>query len=121
MNAITFLRSVETMGARQFRKNLDHFLRSPSQPFRIMLLNRPAFAVLPDDDFLQVLEVFQELKNEGILKRVKRKLERAHRKRQAWFWSKSWQKKERQADRDIKKGRIFKAHSVAEFIHQLDA
>ena len=28
-------------------------------------------------------------------------------KSQLWFWTKEWQKKEREADEDIKKGRVF--------------
>lgn len=26
---------------------------------------------------------------------------------QKWFWTKEWQKKEREADKDIKKGRVY--------------
>lgn len=28
-------------------------------------------------------------------------------KEQAWFWTKEWQKKEREADEDISKGRVY--------------
>lgn len=28
-------------------------------------------------------------------------------KNQAWFWSKEWQKKEKEADKDIKAGKVF--------------
>ncbi len=37
----------------------------------------------------------------------------------AWFWSKEWQKHEREADADIKAGRVKKAASVEETIRAL--
>jgi AbrB family looped-hinge helix DNA binding protein len=33
---------------------------------------------------------------------------------QAWFWTKEWQEAERQAEEDIKKGRVSKVFSTAE-------
>ncbi|MFH1453376.1 MAG: hypothetical protein ABIH00_05285 [Armatimonadota bacterium] len=33
---------------------------------------------------------------------------------QAWFWTEKWQKGEKEADLDIKSGRISKAYSTAE-------
>jgi len=40
---------------------------------------------------------------------------------QAWFWSKEWQAMEREADGDIRHGRVQKAASVKELIEKLDA
>ena len=37
----------------------------------------------------------------------------------AWFWSKSWQEGEREAEADIKAGRVKKARSAAETIRSL--
>lgn len=34
-------------------------------------------------------------------------------KDQSWFWTKEWQKKEREADEDIKKGRVYGPFSNA--------
>ena len=38
---------------------------------------------------------------------------------QAWFWSKEWQAAEREADADIKAGRVKKARSAEEMIRSL--
>jgi antitoxin MazE len=39
---------------------------------------------------------------------------------QSWFWSKKWQELEKEADEDIKKGRVHKAKNVEELIKKLD-
>ncbi len=39
---------------------------------------------------------------------------------QSWFWSKKWQELEKEADGDIKKGRVHKAKNVEELINKLD-
>ena len=38
---------------------------------------------------------------------------------QAWFWTPEWQKGEREADADIKAGRVYRANSVEELIASL--
>ena len=40
---------------------------------------------------------------------------------QTWFWSKEWQAMEKEADEDIKHGRVQKARSVKELIEKLDS
>ena len=35
-------------------------------------------------------------------------------KEQEWFWTKEWQKKEREADKDIRKGRVYGPFNNAE-------
>jgi antitoxin MazE len=40
---------------------------------------------------------------------------------QSWFWSKKWQAMEKEADGDIKQGRIHKAKNVEELIERLDS
>ncbi|OGW17002.1 MAG: AbrB family transcriptional regulator [Nitrospinae bacterium RIFCSPLOWO2_12_FULL_45_22] len=40
---------------------------------------------------------------------------------QAWFWSKEWQAMEKEADEDIKHGRVQKAKNVKELIAKLDS
>ena len=40
---------------------------------------------------------------------------------QAWFWSKEWQAMEKEADDDIKSGRVQKAKNVKELIEKLDS
>lgn len=40
---------------------------------------------------------------------------------QAWFWTKEWQEMEREADEDIKNGRVFKADSYEELIKKLNS
>jgi hypothetical protein len=40
---------------------------------------------------------------------------------QSWFWSKKWQEMEKEADKDIKHGRVKKAKNVEELIEKLDS
>jgi AbrB family looped-hinge helix DNA binding protein len=39
---------------------------------------------------------------------------------QAWFWSKEWQEAEREAEEDIKAGRVKKFKTVEDLIKDLD-
>lgn len=39
---------------------------------------------------------------------------------QAWFWTKEWQEKEREAEEDLKNGRIYRSENVDELIEKLD-
>ncbi|HAH07899.1 MAG TPA: hypothetical protein DCM05_15475 [Elusimicrobia bacterium] len=121
MNAMSYLRDVETMGAREFRQRLDSILRSPTQPYRVMLHNKPALAVIPDDEFLQILELLEELRSGGLLKRAVKKLEAAHKKRGGWFWRGAWPRKEAQADKELRAGKARRAGSASELIRQLNA
>jgi len=41
-------------------------------------------------------------------------------KDQAWFWTKEWQEGEREADEDIKKGRVKKFKKMEDLIEDLD-
>ena len=41
-------------------------------------------------------------------------------KDQAWFWSKEWQKEEKQAEKDIKNGKFKKFNSSQELFEDLD-
>ena len=40
---------------------------------------------------------------------------------QAWFWSKEWQAMEKEADEDIKHGRVQQAKNVKELIEKLES
>ena len=40
---------------------------------------------------------------------------------QSWFWSKKWQAMEKEADEDIKQGRVQKAKNLKELIQKLDS
>ncbi len=40
---------------------------------------------------------------------------------QAWFWSKEWQDKEKEADEDIKTGRVYRAKDTNDLFSQLDS
>jgi antitoxin MazE len=40
---------------------------------------------------------------------------------QSWFWSKKWQEMEKEADEDIKHGRVHKAKNVKGLIDKLDS
>lgn len=52
---------------------------------------------------------------------VKKEIEKAVKipKSQAWFWSKSWQRKEKAADRAIKQGKVKTFASASELIRDL--
>ncbi len=39
---------------------------------------------------------------------------------QSWFWTKEWQEEEREADEDIKAGRVKEFDNVEDFIKELD-
>lgn len=41
-------------------------------------------------------------------------------KDQAWFWTKEWQAGEREADEDIRTGRVKEFDNVEDFIEELD-
>lgn len=41
-------------------------------------------------------------------------------KDQVWFWSKEWQKEEKQAEKDIKNGKVKKFNSSQELFEDLD-
>lgn len=40
---------------------------------------------------------------------------------QAWFWSEEWQDKEKEADEDIKAGRVYRAKNTNDLFSQLDS
>lgn len=40
---------------------------------------------------------------------------------QAWFWSEEWQDKEKEADEDIKAGRVYRAKDTSDLFSQLDS
>lgn len=39
---------------------------------------------------------------------------------QSWFWTEEWQKGEREADEDIRKGRVTKTKNIQELFKKLD-
>ena len=119
MNAVSLLREMKTMGAREFRHGLDKMLRHPTQVCRVMLHNKPALVVLPDVDFFQILEVIEEIKGSGLWNKTIQKLQKESKKKHLWFWSKEWHKKEGVVDREIKAGRVRRASSVEEFLKEL--
>lgn len=40
---------------------------------------------------------------------------------QAWFWTDKWQQMEREADEDIKAGRVKRSENVDDFLRELDS
>ena len=40
---------------------------------------------------------------------------------QAWFWSDEWQVKEKEADEDIKAGRVYRSNDTHDLFSQLDS
>ena len=67
---------------------------------------------IEEGDFLDV-----RIEGGEIVLRVKKLVD----KEQAWFWSKRWQEGEREAEEDIRSGRIHKFNNVKEavaFLHK---
>lgn len=56
-----------------------------------------------------------EMTSEGILLKPKKLIDAS----QTWFWSKEWQAGEKEAEYDIKKGRVKKYEDVDELIDNL--
>lgn len=56
-----------------------------------------------------------EVEDDAVVLRPKRLIDAS----QAWFWTPEWQKGEREADADIKAGRVYRADSVEELIASL--
>jgi hypothetical protein len=54
-----------------------------------------------------------------VLRRRKREPERDPE--QAWFWTDEWQAKEREAEADIKAGRVTRSESDEEFLRSLES
>ncbi len=71
--------------------------------------------VIPTDIVKKVEKLSKEL--EAVKKEVKKAVKIS--KDQAWFWSKSWQAKERAADRDIKQGKTKTFSSVEDLTRDL--
>ena len=65
---------------------------------------------IDEGDIMEVTKI-----KEGILLKPKAVIDKS----QAYFWSKEWQKKEREADKDYKKGRYKKFKSAKELIEDL--
>jgi AbrB family looped-hinge helix DNA binding protein len=60
--------------------------------------------------------VEMELTDDGILLRPKKLIDAS----QAWFWTPEWQAGEREADEDIKAGRVERFYSAEEFLAALE-
>ena len=119
MNVMSLLRDTEYIGAKELRVNLDRILRHGGRPYRVMLRNKPVLAILPDKQYLELLEILEELKDSGLLEKTRRKLEMESRKKNPWFWSSSWRKAEREAERDLSAGRKKSFKSARELIKDL--
>lgn len=119
MNVFSLLRATEYIGAKELRVSLDKVLHS-SHPYRVMLHNKPTVAILPDDQFLQLLEILEELKDSGLLEAAARQLRKERKKKHPWFWTEAWQKGEREVDKEIKSGRMKRAKSAKALIKALN-
>ena len=118
MNTFSFLRATEYIGAKELRVHLDKVLHS-THPYRVMLHNKPTATILPDGQFLQLLELLEELRGSGLLEKAARSLKRQSRKGNIWFWNEAWQKGERKVDVEIRRGKLKRANSAAALIKTL--
>ena len=119
MNAFTLLKATEHIGAKELRLNLDKILRRSDHPYRVMVHNKPAAVVLPDRQFMDLLELLEELKDAGLLDEDVRRFQMESRKKHPWFWSVAWQQAERGVDQEIKKGKVKTFKSAKEAIAHL--
>lgn len=119
MNAFSLLRATEYIGAKELRVNLDKVLHS-SHPYRVMLHNKPKVTILPDDRFLELMEIIEELKDSGLLEKAARRFQQESKTKHAWFWSEAWQKGEKEVDEDIKTGRMKRFKSAKDLFKHLD-
>ena len=119
MNAFSLLRKTEYIGAKELRVNLDRVLKA-NHPYRVMLHNRPTVTIIPDDKFLEILEIMEALKDSGLFKNVVKQFNSESKKKNPWFWSKAWQNEESQVERQIKKGKIKTAYSAKDLIKRLE-
>jgi len=55
------------------------------------------------------------------MERVRKRLQVESKRKHAWFWSRSWQKAEREVDREVKAGRVRRVGSVGELLSQIKA
>lgn len=119
MNALSLLKRTKYIGAKELRLTLDKILRDPQHPYRVMLYNKPAIAILPDEQFIELLEVLEELKDSGLLEQAINKLHEESKEKHPWFWTKSWQEGEREADKNIRTGKVKQAGSARELLQKL--
>jgi PHD/YefM family antitoxin component YafN of YafNO toxin-antitoxin module len=119
MNAFSLLKATEYIGAKELRVNLNKILRRPDHPYRVMLRNKPAIAILPDEQYIELLEILEDLRESGLLEKTRKKLQEESKRKHPWFWSESWQKGEREADADRAAGRIKTSKSARALIKDL--
>ena len=120
MNAITFLKTTQPIGAKALRLNLGRILTHADHTYRVMVRNKPVFALIPDADFMDMLEALQQLQQSGLLDKAA-EMPRADSKSESrWFWTHRWQAAERAADKDIKARRLRRAKGSAGLFKQLD-
>lgn len=109
-----------TVGARDLRSMLPSILRDRNHIYRVMVHNRPAVTILPDSQYLFLMEIVQEVQNMGLLPDVIDRLERNSKKSNPWFWSPEWQKGHQAAEADISAGRVKEYASMDDLIKALE-
>ena len=120
MNALSLLRKTEYIGAKEFRLHLNEILRHPKGPYRVMLHNQPRLAILPDEQFILLLEILEELRSSGLLKQITRQLQQESKQQHPWFWMEAWQKTEKEVDNDIRARRLKRSHNAKTLLKELN-
>lgn len=120
MNIISWFRRMTTLGARELRARLPDILRDRTRPYRVFVHNKPAVTIVPDDQFLFLMEVIQEVQNMGLLDKAISRIRDESKQRHPWFWSESWQQAHRSAEDDIAAGRVQEYGSVEDLIKGLE-
>lgn len=119
MNLISWFGKIKTLGARDLRARLPDILRDKSHPYRVFVHNKPAVTIVPDDQFLLLMEVVQEIQNMGLLDQAIGRIREESRRRHPWFWSQSWQQGQSAAEGDIAAGRVKEYSSLEDLIKGL--
>lgn len=119
MNLISQIRNIITIGSRDLRSQLSSILKDRTHTYRVLSHNRPAVAIVPDSQFLFLMEIVQEVQNMGLLEKVLGRVQQDSRRRHPWFWTPSWQEGHRAAEADIEAGRVKEFQSVDELFDEL--
>jgi PHD/YefM family antitoxin component YafN of YafNO toxin-antitoxin module len=108
-----------TIGSRDLRSQLRSILKDRAHTYRVLNHNRPAVAIVPDAQFLFLMEIVQEVQNMGLLEKVLERVRQDSRRRHPWFWTPEWQEGHRAAESDIEAGKVKEFSSVDDLFQDL--
>lgn len=119
MNLVAQIRNMVTIGSKDLRLQLKSILKDRTHTYRVLIHNRPAVAIVPDAQFLFLMEIVQEIQNLGLLEKVLERVKQGSRISHPWFWTRGWQEGHKAAEADIEAGRIREYQSMKEMFDDL--